>query len=103
MRKPFGFLTTSSCDTIAETTEGLSDKAYGELWHALSDALPISEQIDMENSAPNDAIGLNTPAQFWDSFSDSIKEELLSLADKEEEESKRWWEEFNKKYPPRQN
>jgi len=90
MKAPFGILKTLSCDTIAETTEGLSDRAYMELWSALDNAKPLSELIDIENSAPNDAIGLNTPAQFWNSFSDKVKVELLVFAEKEQEEFKAW-------------
>lgn len=83
MAKPFGVLTFLSCDTIAETTDGLSKLAYRELWDAMSDAKPLSEQIDIENSAPNDALGLNTPAGAWDRFSDEVKTELLALAERD--------------------
>jgi hypothetical protein len=86
MTKPFGILTFLSCDTIAETTDGLSRNAYRELWDVMSAARPLAEQIDIENSAPSDALGLNTPAGAWGSFSDEVKAELLALAKKEEGE-----------------
>ncbi len=84
MSQPFGILTFLSCDTIAETTDGLSKTAYRELWDAMSDVKPLSELIDIENSAPNDALGLNTPAGVWGRFSDEVKTELLDLAAKED-------------------
>lgn len=80
MTKPFGILTFFSCDTIAETTDGLSDAAYSELWAAMAKAKPLGEMIDLEDSCPNDALGLNTPAEFWNSFSEPVKAELLAIA-----------------------
>lgn len=90
MKTPFGILTQSSCDAIAETTEGLSDETYRELWLVMNDAKPLRELIDLEDSCPNDALGLNTPATFWNKFSDDAKAELLAIAEKEEADTKAW-------------
>ena len=43
-------------------------------------AAPISDQIDIEESCPGDALGLNSPAELWDHFSEAGKAELLALA-----------------------
>jgi len=91
MKKPFGILTDISCDTIAECYD-VSKEAQAELWEAMADAKPLSELICIEDSCPGDAIGLNTPAQFWGKFSDEIKEELLSFAEKQEAEFKAWYD-----------
>jgi hypothetical protein len=89
MTKPFGILEDISCDTIAECY-GVSDKAYKELWGMMSDAKPLRELIDIENSCPNDALGLNTPAKFWEKFSWTVKEELIALANKADDEFLAW-------------
>lgn len=90
MRAPFGILTFLSCDVIAETTDGLSKNAYRQLWDAMATAKPLSELIDIENSAPNDALGFNTPGAFWAQFSDEVKQELLTLAQEADDEHARW-------------
>jgi hypothetical protein len=84
MDKPTdGILTFLSCDTLAECYD-VSTETYKELWAAMENAKPLSELIDIEDSCPNDALGLNTPAQFWDSFSDDAKRELLALAEQDD-------------------
>jgi hypothetical protein len=99
MRAPHGILIFLSCDMIAETTDGLSNATYRELWSAMDNAKPLSELIDIENSAPNDALGHNTPGMFWDHFSDAAKEELLAIAKKQADEDAEWLAAFRAKYP----
>lgn len=84
-KKPFGVLSLLSCDTIAECCN-VSNETYKELWAVMSDLPPLDELIDIENSCPNDALGLNTPAAHWFKFSDSAKRELLELAERDQEE-----------------
>lgn len=99
-RPTTGLLTFFSCDYFAECYD-VSEAAYKELWNAMADAKPLRELIDIENSCPNDELGFNSPAKFWDKFSDPIKTELLALAEASDAEDKAWQEEFERKYPPR--
>ncbi len=78
--KPHGWLSFHSCDTIAECWDGVSSALYRALWNAMDHAKPLSEQIDIEESAPGDAIGLNTPVEFWHLFTDDEKTALNAIA-----------------------
>lgn len=66
--KPHMSLTLHSCDTIAETFEGVGPDLYNALYNSMSNMKPVGEQIDIEESSPSDAVGLNTPASVWDRF-----------------------------------
>lgn len=81
MSVPTGILTMFSCDEIAECYD-VSKQAQWELWKAMENAKPLRELISIEDSCPNDRLGLNTPAQFWDQFSHDVREELLNLDEK---------------------
>jgi hypothetical protein len=83
--RPHLSLELHSMDTIAECFP-VSDELSGKLWQVLSEnCKPISKQIDIENSCPNDAIGLNTAADHWDKFTNEEKIALNEACKKEDE------------------
>lgn len=88
--QPHDWLDGPSCDTIAECWDGVSTELYQALWGAMDHAKPLSEQIDIEESCPNDAVGLNTTVEFWDKFTDAQKVELNALAEAQAAEYRSW-------------
>lgn len=78
-------LTLTSLDTVAECYEGISTELYSKLWSLLGECKPMSEQINIEESSPCDAIGLNNVASFWERFSD-IEKEALNAAERQNAE-----------------
>ncbi len=78
--KPHDWLRYYSCDTIAECMDGVSPELYQALWGAMSHAKPLGDQIDIEESSPCDAIGINTPVEFWHLFTDDEKAALNAIA-----------------------
>ena len=69
---------------VAECWEGVYHGAlYNSLWSSMEGAKPISAHIDIENSAPGDAIGINTVSFFWGKYSDAEKLQLNELAEKQ--------------------
>jgi hypothetical protein len=67
-------------DEIAECWDGVSDALYKSLWVATTRMARMSIQIDVENSSPCDAIGIDTVASVWDDFTKEEQVELNSLA-----------------------
>lgn len=76
-KAPGGALALHSCDTIAETTDGLSKEASADLWAAMEHAKP--SKVDRENAAPQDVLGERTPAKLWKHLSGKTQHELLVL------------------------
>lgn len=68
-------------DEVAECWHGVSDDLYHALWRAAAHMAPISDQIDIEESSPCDAIGLNTVASVWSEFTPTQQAQLNELAD----------------------
>lgn len=90
-RAPFGILTLLSCDHFAECYDALTLEQSGELWEVLiTHGKPLAELIDIEESCPNDALGLNTPAAFWEHFKPETRAALLAIAAAEERETEAW-------------
>ena len=71
-------------DEVAETWEGVSKELSQSLWNKMEDMPSISSQIDMEESSPSDALGLNTVASVWHLFTPEEQTELNSLAVEQE-------------------
>ena len=67
-------------------TEDLKWSLYNALWKSMDDMKPLGELIDMENSAPQDAIGLNTTLSVWDKFSDEQKLRLNAIMEAQQKE-----------------
>ncbi len=76
-------------DEVAETWDGVSEELYKILWNSLSGEKPLSEQIDMEESSPSDAIGICCVASLWSKFTPEEQEQLNELAVKHDEECQR--------------
>jgi hypothetical protein len=83
---PHRYFTDTRPDEVAECWEGAADVPglYESLWRSMETMKPISEQIDMEESSPLDAIGLNNVASVWSAFSDAEKVQLNELAARQE-------------------
>jgi hypothetical protein len=62
-------------DEVAECWEGV-----GDLWRALDGLPALSEIIDIEESAPQDAIGIHSVAPLWDRFTPEQQAGLNALA-----------------------
>lgn len=87
---PHRALTLTSPDEVAECWSGVvgrdaSGKAdftlYAALWAAMDKAQPLSCFIDIEDSGPGDALGINSVSAFWSSFSDEQRRKLNELAE----------------------
>lgn len=77
MSNPFDYIRP---DEVAECWEGVSDALYQALYESMEGMKSIPEQINVEDSSPSDAIGLNTLASVWDKFTPEQQDELLTLA-----------------------
>jgi len=83
--EPHPSLDIQSCDTIAECSDSLPTHLGRALWRVLGDhGTPLRELIDIEESCPNDALGLNTPAELWEHFT---RDEQLALNDWAEQDT----------------
>jgi len=67
-------------DEVAECWENISSELYRALWESMSGEKPLSQQIDMENSSPCDAIGISTLASLWAKFTPEQQVQLNELA-----------------------
>ena len=81
---PHPALCLHSCDTVAECFNGVVRdddwSLYNALWKAMEEAPPLSELIDIEDSCPADALGLNTPAEYWNRFTPEQQQWLNEVA-----------------------
>lgn len=75
-------------DEVAECFTGVVRDGdftlYSALWNSLLGRRRIAEVIDVENSAPHDALGVNSVASLWDRFTDEQKIRLNALAGENE-------------------
>ncbi len=73
-------------DEMAECVDGVLavPGLYEALWQSMDDMKPLGELIDMEESGPGDAVGLNSIASVWGKFSDDHKLALNALSKKAE-------------------
>lgn len=74
-KAPGGDLALHSCDTIAETTDGLSEQTVKDLRAAMQHA--ALSKVNREDAAPQDVLGENTPAKLWKHLSGWTQHELL--------------------------
>jgi len=71
-------------DEIAECWNGVvvngDYSLYEKLWSSLEGLPKLSEVIDIENSGPGDALGVNCVADSWDYFTEEEQKRLNALA-----------------------
>jgi len=68
-------------DEVAECWDGVPDDLYTALWASMDGMPSLKEQIHMEESAPGDAVGLNTVESVWHLFTPAQQETLNALAE----------------------
>jgi hypothetical protein len=68
-------------DEVAECWNDVGDTLYQALWDSMSEMPPLADQIDIEESGPGDALGLNTVESVWDRFTIEQKVRLNWLAE----------------------
>jgi hypothetical protein len=73
--KPNDTLNYYRPDEVAECFD-VSEDLYHALWNSMADAKPLGEIIDIEDSCPQDAIGIHTVTSFWDKFTLEQQKEL---------------------------
>lgn len=66
-------------DEIAECFDGVSDDLYQVLWNSIDDMQPMSDFIDIEDSCPQDAIGINSVVSIWDQFTEDEQRQLNQI------------------------
>ena len=66
-------------DQVAECVEGISDKAYADLWDKVRDVCPGPENGCCEWPEPDAHPEQNMPA-IWHKLEDSTKEEVIAAA-----------------------
>lgn len=71
-------------DEVAECYNGIYHVPglYKALWNSMDDMKPLSELICIEDSSPQDAVGLNTLASVWDRFSPEHQRALVEAANR---------------------
>jgi len=85
--KPASSFKYNRPDEVAECWNGVTEAGlYGPLWNAMDDAKPLGELIDMEDSSPEDAIGLNSVASLWHKFTPEQQRKLNELAKRHKKE-----------------
>lgn len=77
-------------DEVAECFDGVLDSnaptedekwaLYTALWNSMDGMKPLAEHIDMEESSPGDAVGINTLASVWDKFTEAQQTRLNEIA-----------------------
>lgn len=81
MTKPHATFEYIRPDEVAECWDGVTAaNLYGPLWDVASNMKPLSDFIDIEESCPADAIGINTVASFWKQFTPDQQIALNKLA-----------------------
>jgi hypothetical protein len=84
--KPHALFEILRPDEVAETWDELhSDSLYRALWASLAGEKPLSEQIDMEESGPEDAVGICSVASLWSKFTPEEQKELNETAERHQE------------------
>ena len=66
-------------DEVAECWEPMPPELYQALWASMEGMPSIASQIEIEESCPQDAIGLNTLASVWDKFTPNQQDLLIVL------------------------
>jgi len=86
MAHPHPMFKLHSPDTVAECWNGVvvgdDWSLYKALWSSLDGEKPLSELIDIEESCPADALGMNCVASLWHKFTPEHQGRLNALADR---------------------
>ena len=93
--KPHHYFETIRADEVAETW-GVSKELYAALWNKIvPHQKPLREHIDIEESCPNDAIGIENLAAHWSKLNEAEQAELNTLAAAQEAEYQTWRKQFD--------
>ena len=83
-QKPANIFSYLRPDEVAECWNGVIKDGdfslYDALWNALDGAPALGDVIDIENSGPDDAIGINSVASLWGKFSEDQQARLNQIA-----------------------
>lgn len=71
-------------DEMAECYDGVPRDLGIRLWRSMEGMKPLGEIIDMEESSPGDAVGINSIASVWHFFTDEEKTQLNAIVEANE-------------------